>query len=228
MYAQVMLLLFRWKAMAAADPACWRSSPTKPRPRTTSSGSATCTRTWPTCSKAQGRRTQASPPMTSTQASKRSSLPQAPAFDAPLHHLTYLPMLELLGLLRETGFKVFITTGGGRDFVRVVAEEIYGMPRDGIIGSSPVIEYRDGELVRGNGLGGAIDDGPGKPVHIFERTGFTPVFAGGNADGDIEMLRSAGGSACSSATTTRTASTPTTPVPRTPWAWRGPTRTGWW
>jgi phosphoserine phosphatase len=100
-------------------------------------------------------------------------------------------MLELLALLRESGFKVLITTGGGRDFVRVVSEEIYDMPREAIIGSSTVIEYKDGKLIRGNTLGSTIDDGPGKPVHIFERTGFTPVFAGGNADGDIEMLESA-------------------------------------
>ncbi|GAA4759876.1 hypothetical protein GCM10023350_52600 [Nocardioides endophyticus] len=54
-----------------------------------------------------------------------------------------------------------------------------------------MIEYRGGQLVRGSTLGRVLDDGPGKPIHIFERTGFAPAFAAGNANGDIEMLQSA-------------------------------------
>ena len=100
-------------------------------------------------------------------------------------------MVELVHLLRDRGFKVFITTGGGRDFVRVVSEEIYDLPRDAIIGTSVALEYTDGKLIRRATLDSVIDDGPGKPVHIFARTGFAPAFAGGNADGDIQMLESA-------------------------------------
>jgi phosphoserine phosphatase len=114
-----------------------------------------------------------------------------PRFDVPLHHLTYLPMVQLMELLRGNGFKVLITTGGGRDFVRAVSEEIYDLPRDAVIGSSPAIDYQDGKLVRRAALGSPIDDGPGKPVHIFEHTGFAPAFAVGNSDGDIQMLQSA-------------------------------------
>lgn len=114
-----------------------------------------------------------------------------PRFGVALHRLTYAPMVELVHLLRDRGFKVLVTTGGGRDFVRVVSEEIYGLPREAVIGSSPVLEYRDGGLYRTAELSGRIDDGPGKPVHIYERTGYVPAFAVGNADGDIQMLESA-------------------------------------
>jgi phosphoserine phosphatase len=61
-----------------------------------------------------------------------------------------------------------------------------------VIGSSPVIEYRDGELVRGKTLAGVFDDGPGKPIQIFERTGYaSPAIAVGNSDSDIQMLQTA-------------------------------------
>lgn len=114
-----------------------------------------------------------------------------PRFGAPLAELTYRPMYELIELLRANDFKVFLTTGGGRDFVRAVSEELYGIPRENVIGSSAALEYEDGRLIRQPSLTQPIDDGPGKPVHIYERTGRPPVLALGNADGDIAMLEMA-------------------------------------
>src|SRR4051812_20424351 len=96
----------------------------------------------------------------------------------------YRPMIELLEYLRANEFRVFICTGGGRDFVRVVGEEMYGVARDQVIGTSAPVEFRDGGLVRTPGVELPIDDGPGKPAHIWARTGRRPLFAGGNANGD--------------------------------------------
>jgi hypothetical protein len=73
----------------------------------------------------------------------------------------------------------------------VVAEELYGIPRERVIGSSGTTELKDGKLVRGTGIEQPIDDGPGKPLHIWSRTGRLPLLAAGNSDGDIEMLQSA-------------------------------------
>jgi phosphoglycolate phosphatase-like HAD superfamily hydrolase len=103
----------------------------------------------------------------------------------------YAPMIELLDLLRANEFKVFICTGGGRDFVRPVSDALYGIPRESVIGSATMLEYRDGDLYRTAGVEQPIDDGPGKPVHIWTRTGQRPLIAGGNSNGDIAMLETA-------------------------------------
>jgi len=100
----------------------------------------------------------------------------------------YAPMRELLAFLESHEFRVFICSGGGRDFIRPVSERIYGIPRERVIGSSAPLELREGALVRTAGVEQPIDDGPGKPVHIWARTGRRPLLAGGNADGDVEML----------------------------------------
>jgi len=104
----------------------------------------------------------------------------------------YAPMVELLGFLRANGFANFIASGGGRDFMRPISDEVYGIPREGVIGSAVALAYTPDEH------GGAItrqmaadylDDGPEKPVHIWTRTGRRPVVAGGNSNGDVEMLQ---------------------------------------
>ncbi len=112
-----------------------------------------------------------------------------PILGVPYTSLVYRPMLELIGLLKANGFHVYICTGGGRDFVRVFSEEVYGIGRGHVIGSAGSIEYRDGDIYRKKGIELPIDDGPGKPVHIWKRTGRKPLFACGNADGDTEMLQ---------------------------------------
>jgi phosphoserine phosphatase len=114
-----------------------------------------------------------------------------PTLSVSYETTAYLPMVELLGYLRENEFRVFLCTGGGRDFVRVVSESMYGVARDQVIGSSAPVEYRDGSLFRTPGVEQPVDDGPGKPAHIWARTGRRPLFAAGNADGDIQMLSEA-------------------------------------
>jgi len=114
-----------------------------------------------------------------------------PTLGVPYTQVAYLPMRELLAVLEENGFTVYICSGGGRDFVRVVAAEMYGIPRERVIGSATTLEYRDGDVYRTAGNESPIDDGPGKPVHIWARTGRKPLLAGGNADGDVPMLETA-------------------------------------
>ena len=72
-----------------------------------------------------------------------------------------------------------------------MSERIYGLPRDRVIGSAATLEYRDGDLYRTAGVEQPIDDGPGKLIHIWTRTGRKPLLAGGNADGDVPMLAAA-------------------------------------
>ena len=114
-----------------------------------------------------------------------------PTLGVPYTQTTYRPMVELVRMLEANEFTVYICSGGGRDFVRAVSEEIYGVPRHQVIGSATTIEYRDGDLYRTAGVEQPIDDGPGKPVHIWTRTGRKPLLAAGNSDGDIAMLETA-------------------------------------
>lgn len=105
--------------------------------------------------------------------------------------LAYRPMIELIDLLVERSFDVYICTGAGRDFVRPISERLFGVPRDRVIGSAGSIEYRDGAIYRKKGIDLPLAEGPGKPEHIWKRVGRMPVFACGNSDGDIEMLETA-------------------------------------
>jgi phosphoglycolate phosphatase-like HAD superfamily hydrolase len=114
-----------------------------------------------------------------------------PALGLPYTKTGYQPMRELLGLLHAREFTVFICSGGGRDFMRPVSEQMYGIPRERVIGSATAVQYRGGELYRTRDVERPIDDGPGKPEHIWMRTGRKPLLAGGNADGDVPMLETA-------------------------------------
>jgi phosphoglycolate phosphatase-like HAD superfamily hydrolase len=114
-----------------------------------------------------------------------------PTLGVPYTRTAYAPMRELIGLLEANEFRVYICSAGGRDFVRAACEEVYGLTRDRVIGSATTLEYRDGDLYRAPSVEQPIADGPGKPVHIWTRTGRRPLFAGGNADGDIAMLETA-------------------------------------
>ena len=102
--------------------------------------------------------------------------------------LVYRPMLELIEFLQAHDWRVFVCSGGGRDFMRVIAEETWSLPLENVIGSAPEWSYRDGRLRRDNQLRGELALGPGKPSHLFARTGRLPKFAAGNGDVDIEML----------------------------------------
>jgi phosphoserine phosphatase len=112
-------------------------------------------------------------------------------YGCPWTDLIYQPMLELFDLLKENDWRVFVCSGGGRDFMRVYSEEALGVYRENVIGSAPEFAYVDGQLVRQNELHGNISLGPGKLEHIHARTGRTALFAGGNGDVDLEMLQNA-------------------------------------
>jgi hypothetical protein len=111
--------------------------------------------------------------------------------------MAYRPMLELLDYLRSNGFSTFIVSGGGIDFMRVFAEDVYGIPPEQVIGSSgrTRFELRDGEavLVKLPEIE-FVDDKEGKPVGINRFIGKRPIAACGNSDGDLQMLQyTAGG-----------------------------------
>lgn len=114
-----------------------------------------------------------------------------PRFDRPYTDLVYQPMLELLAYLRANGFKTFIVSGGGVEFMRVFADRLYGIPPEQVIGSSGETKYeiRDGKpvLVKLAKVE-FVDDGPGKPVGIDRFIGRRPILAFGNSDGDRQML----------------------------------------
>jgi phosphoglycolate phosphatase-like HAD superfamily hydrolase len=114
-----------------------------------------------------------------------------PTLGKPYTDLGYRPMRELLDLLDANDFLVFICSGGGRDFIRPVAQQMYGIPRERVIGTAAAVQYRDGDLYHTRNLEQPVDDGAGKPEHIWMRTGRTPLLAGGNADGDVPMLSTA-------------------------------------
>jgi hypothetical protein len=115
-----------------------------------------------------------------------------PRFKRPYTELAYLPMVELLGFLRANGFKTFIVSGGGIEFMRPWTERVYGVPPEQVVGSSIKTKFqmRDGkpELFRWPDLN-FIDDNVGKPVGINEYIGRRPIAAFGNSDGDLEMLQ---------------------------------------
>jgi phosphoserine phosphatase len=112
-------------------------------------------------------------------------------FAANFTELVYKPMLELFDLLKKFEYRVFVCSGGGRDFMRIISEETWGLFKENVIGSASEYEYRNGTLTRVDTVLGGIALGPGKIEHIFAQTGRLPVFAGGNGDVDIEMLESA-------------------------------------
>ena len=115
-----------------------------------------------------------------------------PRYNRPYTELVFQPMLELLDYLRDNGFKTFIVSGGGIEFMRPWVEEIYGVPPEQVVGSSikTQFEIRDGKpiLIRLPEIN-FIDDKAGKPVGIHQHIGKRPLAAFGNSDGDQQMLQ---------------------------------------
>lgn len=114
-----------------------------------------------------------------------------PKAGRPYTEMVFQPMLEVLAYLRANGFKTYIVSGGGIEFMRAFAEKVYGVPPEQVIGSSIKTKYevRDGKpvIVRLPELD-FIDDKAGKPVAIQQCIGRRPVMAFGNSDGDFQML----------------------------------------
>jgi phosphoglycolate phosphatase-like HAD superfamily hydrolase len=116
-----------------------------------------------------------------------------PRFNRPYTELVYQPMLELLAYLRANGFKTFIVSGGGIEFMRPWVEKVYGIPPEQVVGSSGMVKLQTGangkpELMKLAKIE-FVDDGPGKPVGINRFIGRRPIFAFGNSDGDLQMLQ---------------------------------------
>jgi phosphoserine phosphatase len=115
-----------------------------------------------------------------------------PATNRPYREMVYQPMLEVLAYLRANGFKTYIVSGGGVEFMRPWVESVYGIPPEQVIGSSVKtrFEVRDGKpvLVRLPELN-VFDDKDGKPISIHAQIGRRPIAAFGNSDGDLQMLQ---------------------------------------
>jgi phosphoserine phosphatase len=116
---------------------------------------------------------------------------QHPTLGRAYLECAYAPMVELLALLAANGFANYIVSGGGRDFMRPISDEVYGIARERVIGSATALTYTSDE--RGGTITHAptadyLDDGPEKPIRIWSRTGRRPLLAAGNTNGDIPML----------------------------------------
>jgi hypothetical protein len=115
-----------------------------------------------------------------------------PRSGLPYPAMVYQPMLELLGFLDRNGFSCWIFSGGGTDFMRAFASDVYGLPPHRVIGSVGATEFQIGlagpELVKGAAIQ-VINDGPQKPGSIHTHVGQRPILAAGNTDGDLAMLQ---------------------------------------
>ncbi|MGV2980431.1 HAD family hydrolase [Camelimonas sp. ID_303_24] len=116
-----------------------------------------------------------------------------PVTKRPYTGMVYQPQLELLALLGKAGFRTFIVSGGGVEFMRVFADKVYGVPPERVVGSSGVVTFRMGKDGKPELYKTAkvefVDDGPGKPVGINRFIGRRPILAFGNSDGDLQMLQ---------------------------------------
>jgi phosphoglycolate phosphatase-like HAD superfamily hydrolase len=114
-----------------------------------------------------------------------------PKTGLPYNHMVYQPMIEVLAYLRAKGFKTFIVSGGGVEFMRAFAEKTYGIPPEQVVGSQGKLKFelREGKpvLIKLPEVQ-FVDDGPGKPAGIQTFIGRRPIAAFGNSDGDQQML----------------------------------------
>lgn len=110
-----------------------------------------------------------------------------PTTGMPYDEMLYQPMLELLRYLRDEGFQTWIVSGGGVHFLRTFAQSAYNIPPENVMGSAAPTEYVDGQIMKLPGIS-FVDDKAGKPLGIDSRIGRKPIFAGGNSDGDFQML----------------------------------------
>ena len=121
-----------------------------------------------------------------------------PTLGLTYRNCIYQPMLELLQYLEANGFINYIVSGGGRDFMRGFVHDLYGIPRERVIGSTVAYRFVEsdggGEIVQRAELD-VIDDGPGKPVQIWNVIGRRPILVAGNSNGDLSMMTFAGGTA---------------------------------
>jgi phosphoserine phosphatase len=116
---------------------------------------------------------------------------QHPTLGCGYLETSYAPMVELLAYLETNGFSNYVVSGGGRDFIRPVTQDLYGIPRERVMGSASTLEYvsdQDGGTLTHQAKADYLDDGKEKPVRIWSRTGRRPILAAGNSNGDVPML----------------------------------------
>ncbi|GAF77443.1 unnamed protein product [marine sediment metagenome] len=125
------------------------------------------------------------------EASQWLATTKHPKFDRLYSECIYQPQLDLLAYLRANGFKTFIVSGGGIQFMRPISEKNYGIPPEQVVGSSGVSDFqvKDGKpaLIRMPKIG-FVNDKAGKPVGIYEHIGRRPILAFGNSDSDMQMI----------------------------------------
>ncbi|BBX00894.1 acid phosphatase [Mycolicibacterium moriokaense] len=118
-----------------------------------------------------------------------------PTLGRPYPECVYVPMVELLRYLEDHGFTCYIVSGGGRDFMRPITGEIYGIPPERVVGSAQGLKFDGaeghGDLLIQPALD-IFDDGPEKPVRVWSRIGRRPILSAGNSNGDDEMLQYCG------------------------------------
>ncbi|WP_123025464.1 HAD family hydrolase [Mycolicibacterium stellerae] len=127
--------------------------------------------------------------------SKFYSEAKHPTLGRPYQDCTYTPMVELLRYLEANDFTCYIVSGGGRDFMRPITSTIYGIPPERVVGSSQGLKFDGadghGDLLIQPALD-VFDDGPEKPVRVWNRIGRRPILSAGNSNGDDEMLMYSG------------------------------------
>jgi len=116
-----------------------------------------------------------------------------PKFNRPYTEVVFQPMIDLMTYLRANGFKTFIVSGGGVEFMRPWVERVYGIPPEQVVGSSGVTNFQAGSngkpvLIKEPNIE-FVNDGPGKPAGINRFIGRRPILAFGNSDGDLQMLQ---------------------------------------
>jgi len=118
-----------------------------------------------------------------------------PQYHVPYSELAYQPMVELLAYLEANGFTTYIVSGGGRDFMRPISQQIYGIPTERVLGTSTTLSFKADDqgahIVRQAGVS-VLDEGPVKAVRIWEHIGRRPILAAGNTNSDLAMLQFAG------------------------------------
>lgn len=115
-----------------------------------------------------------------------------PRFNAPYSQLVYQPMTELISYLHASGFKTYICSGSGSDFIRAFSEDVFGIPTEQVIGSHPKYDFVDtpeGYVILRQPILGMVNGREQKPINIQIHTGRRPLIAVGNSDGDLQMLR---------------------------------------
>jgi hypothetical protein len=128
----------------------------------------------------------------SAAVTKWISTSKHPRFNRPFTDLVYQPMLELIKYLQNNNFKTFIVSGGGIDFMRPWVEQVYGIPRDQVVGSSIKTQFvmqGDTPVIMRLPEIDFIDDKEGKPLGIHKFIGRKPIFCSGNSDGDLAMMK---------------------------------------